>query len=137
MILEQCKGVHCLDLGESFQAHNYLQNVASIQPRTSRVKFACSPCTDSSSSSSYRSPRCEPYLIWSATKITTAAAIGAAVAEGYLGWDDRVHQHIDWWTSDEADGRSHVTLKHLLSLSSGFGARSRRAAGLRPSGAAS
>jgi len=66
---------------------------------------------------------CEPYLIWSATKITTAAAIGAAVAEGYLGWDDRVHQHIDWWTSDEADGRSHVTLKHLLSLSSGFGAR--------------
>ena len=80
---------------------------------------------------------CEPYLIWSATKITTAAAIGAAVAEGYLGWDDRVHQHIDWWTSDETDGRSHVTLKHLLSLSSGFGARSRRAAGLRPSGAAS
>ena len=61
---------------------------------------------------------CEPYLIWSATKLTTAAAIGAAVAEGFLGWDDRVHEHIDWWTSDEADGRSRVTLKHLLSLSS-------------------
>ena len=39
MILEQCKGVHCVDLGESFQTHIYLQNLASIQPRTSLVKF--------------------------------------------------------------------------------------------------
>ena len=38
MILEQCKGVHCVDLGESFQTHIYLQNVASIQPRTSLLK---------------------------------------------------------------------------------------------------
>ena len=40
--LEQCKGVHCVDLGESFQTHVYLQNLASIQPRTSPVKFAAS-----------------------------------------------------------------------------------------------
>ena len=40
MILELCKGVHCVDLGESFQTHIYLQNLASIQPRTSPVKFA-------------------------------------------------------------------------------------------------
>ena len=40
MILEQCKGVHCADLGESFQTHIYFQNFASIQPRTSPVKFA-------------------------------------------------------------------------------------------------
>ena len=40
MILEQCKGVHCVDLGESFQTHIYLQNFVSIQPRTSPVKFA-------------------------------------------------------------------------------------------------
>ena len=33
-IAEQCKGVHCVDLGESFQTHIYLQNLASIQPRT-------------------------------------------------------------------------------------------------------
>ena len=32
MILEQCKGVHCVDLGESFQTHIFLQNFASIQP---------------------------------------------------------------------------------------------------------
>ena len=42
MILELCKGVHCVDLGESFQTHIYLQNLASIQPRTSPVKFAAS-----------------------------------------------------------------------------------------------
>ena len=35
-----CKGVHCVDLGESFQTHIYLQILASIQPRTSTVKFA-------------------------------------------------------------------------------------------------
>ena len=39
-IAELCKGVHCVDLGESFQTHTYLQNLASIQPRTSPVKFA-------------------------------------------------------------------------------------------------
>ena len=32
MILELCKGVHCVDLGESFQTHIYLQNLASIPP---------------------------------------------------------------------------------------------------------
>ena len=40
MILEQCKGVQCVDLGESFQTHIYLQNFISIQPRTSPVKEA-------------------------------------------------------------------------------------------------
>ena len=39
LILERCKGVHCVDLGESFQTHIYLQNLASIQPRTSPNKF--------------------------------------------------------------------------------------------------
>ena len=38
--LEQCKGVHCVDLGESFQTHIFLQKLASIQPKTSPVKFA-------------------------------------------------------------------------------------------------
>ena len=42
MILEKCKGVHCVDLGESFQTHIYLQNFVSIQPKTSPVKFAAS-----------------------------------------------------------------------------------------------
>ena len=32
--------MHCVDLGESFQTHVFLQNLASIQPRTSPLKFA-------------------------------------------------------------------------------------------------
>ena len=40
MILEQCKRMHCVDLGESFQTQIFLQNLASIQPRTSPLKFA-------------------------------------------------------------------------------------------------
>ena len=32
--------MHCVDLGESFQTHIFLQNFASIQPRTSPIKFA-------------------------------------------------------------------------------------------------
>ena len=31
--------MHCVDLGESFPTSIYLQNLASIQPRTSRSKF--------------------------------------------------------------------------------------------------
>ena len=42
MLLEQCKGVNCVDLGESFQTHIFLQNLASIQPRTIPLKFAAS-----------------------------------------------------------------------------------------------
>ena len=44
-IAELCKRVHCVDLGESFQTHIYLQNLASIQPRTSPVKFRQNPYT--------------------------------------------------------------------------------------------
>ena len=40
MILERCKGVHCVDLGERFLTRIYLQKMASIQPRTSPLKFA-------------------------------------------------------------------------------------------------
>ena len=36
---ERCKGVHCVDLGESFPTSIYLQKSASIQPRTSPSKF--------------------------------------------------------------------------------------------------
>ena len=38
-IRERCKGVHCVDLGESFPTSIYLQKSASIQPRTSSSKF--------------------------------------------------------------------------------------------------
>ena len=38
-IEERCKGVHCVDLGESFPTSIHLQKSASIQPRTSPSKF--------------------------------------------------------------------------------------------------
>ena len=38
-IKERCKGVHCVDLGESFPTSIFLQKSASIQPRTSLSKF--------------------------------------------------------------------------------------------------
>ena len=38
-IPKRCKGVHCVDLGESFPTSIYLQNLASIQPRTSPSRF--------------------------------------------------------------------------------------------------
>ena len=38
-IRERCKGVHCVDLGESFPTRIYLQKSASMQPRTSPSKF--------------------------------------------------------------------------------------------------
>ena len=41
-IRERCKGVHCVDLGESFPTSIYLQNLASIQPRTSPNNFVSS-----------------------------------------------------------------------------------------------
>ena len=38
-IRERCKGVHCVDLDESFPTSIYLQNLASIQLRTSPKKL--------------------------------------------------------------------------------------------------
>ena len=38
-IRERCKGVHCVDLGESFPTSIYSQKFASIQPRTSSVNL--------------------------------------------------------------------------------------------------
>ena len=43
---KRCIGVYSVDLGESFHMSIYLQNLTSIQPRTSLLKFARSPCTD-------------------------------------------------------------------------------------------
>ena len=39
VIRERCKGVHCVDLGESFPTSIYMLNLASIQQITSPVKI--------------------------------------------------------------------------------------------------
>ena len=57
-IRERCKGVHFVDLGESFPTHILFQNLASIQPRTSLVKIALSPRTDPPGCASRRRSLC-------------------------------------------------------------------------------
>ena len=59
-ITELCKGVHCVDLDESFQTHIFLQHLAWIQPRTRPVKFA------RSSGAASRSPAVSIFLTRSA-----------------------------------------------------------------------
>ena len=54
--------MHCVDLGESFPMHIFLQNLASLQRRTSPVKFARSPCTD-------RHFSCSLFSIWDPVRI--------------------------------------------------------------------
>jgi len=39
VILEQCKVVQCVDVGNIFQTHIYLQKLASIQQITSPLEF--------------------------------------------------------------------------------------------------
>ena len=51
VLLFQRTHVNLIDLVKSFQTSSYLQNLASIQPRTSLGKFARSPCTDHAGSS--------------------------------------------------------------------------------------
>ena len=41
-IVELCKGLLCVNLGESFQTHIFLQKLASMRPRTSPIKFTAS-----------------------------------------------------------------------------------------------
>ena len=50
-ILEQCRRVHGVDLGESFQTHIFLQTLASIQPRTNPPEMLSDRGTTSSGSS--------------------------------------------------------------------------------------
>lgn len=56
----------------------------------------------------------------SASKFPAALAIAGAVADGHLSFDTRVHEVFPWWTAEPADRRSRVTLRHLLSFTSGF-----------------
>ena len=48
--------------------------------------------------------------------------IMAMVDDGLLDIDVPVSTYIDWWTTDSADVRSKVTIRHLLSHTAGFNA---------------
>ena len=61
-----------------------------------------------------------PLLLASASKFPAAIAISGAVADGHLTFDTHAHEVFPWWTDDAADPRSGVTLRNLLSFTSGF-----------------
>ena len=63
-IRERCKGVHCVDLGEGFQTHIYLQILASIQPRTSPLKFTASLAPSARAGPPRWNPRPGPGTPW-------------------------------------------------------------------------
>lgn len=57
-------------------------------------------------------------------KWPVAAAIAGAVQAGKLSFDTLASDVLPWWTKDPKDKRSRVTLRHLLTFTSGFGATS-------------
>ena len=57
----------------------------------------------------------------SSSKFPAALAVAGAVQAGALDFDTPAHAVFKpWWTSDPADNRSLVTLRHLLTLTSGL-----------------
>lgn len=59
--------------------------------------------------------------VWSASKMVSSILINKLAEEGALDLDKPVHEYIGWWTKDSKDPRSKVTLRHLLSMTAGFG----------------
>ncbi len=64
------------------------------------------------------------------TKVLTASTSKWPMAMMFLGLiadgsirslDDKANQYVPWWTKDAADLKSTVTVRHLLSFTSGFG----------------
>ncbi len=53
----------------------------------------------------------------------TAAVILRLVEAGVLSLDDHPQAHLGWWTGDPNDPRSAITIRQLLSFTSGFRGR--------------
>ena len=65
-IRERCKGVHCVDLGESFPTSIYLHNLASIQarPRLARGTCVCSRSASPPKPTRRWFPTCPTRAMW-------------------------------------------------------------------------
>ena len=64
------------------------------------------------------------------TQVETASTSKWPVAMMFVGMvkdgsieslDSKVNEYVPWWTKNETDNRAAVTLRHLLSFTSGFG----------------
>ena len=61
-------------------------------------------------------------LTASTSKWPSAMALAGVVADGSIkSLDSKVNEYVPWWTKNTSDSRSFVTLRHLLSFTSGFG----------------
>merc|ERR1711998_31827 len=56
----------------------------------------------------------------SLSKWPAAVMITGLVNDGTMSFDDRVNKYVKWWSKDEKDSRSAITLRHLLSFTSGY-----------------
>ena len=62
----------------------------------------------------------EHLVMASASKFPAAIAVAGAVADEYLSFDTFAHDVFPWWAANASDPRSGVTLRQLLSFTSGF-----------------
>ena len=61
-------------------------------------------------------------LTASTSKWPSAMALAGVVADGSIkSLDSKVNDYVPWWSTNVSDPRSNVTLRHLLSFTSGFG----------------
>merc|ERR1712196_296807 len=56
----------------------------------------------------------------SLSKWPAAVMISGLVKDGIMSFDDKANKYLDWWATDPSDSRSHITLRHLLSFTSGY-----------------
>ena len=56
----------------------------------------------------------------SLSKWPAAIMISGLVNDGIMKYDDLASKHLSWWSTDKADPRSRITLRHLLTFTSGF-----------------
>lgn len=61
-----------------------------------------------------------PFRIASVTKVFTALAVLKLRDENRLGLDDRVSKHLSWFELDNSDEMPAVTIRHLLTHTSGL-----------------
>ena len=58
--------------------------------------------------------------VGSTAKWPIAAMMTGLVADGALSFDEPIYKYLDFWTSNHSDSRSAITLRSLLSFTSGY-----------------
>jgi hypothetical protein len=56
----------------------------------------------------------------SLSKWPSAVMISGLVNDGIMSYDDPANKYLDWWSKDPRDSRSKITLRQLLSFTSGY-----------------